>query len=244
LKNGYHQPKEIEPLPESPLILCDTSDASPTVTRPANRLSRKNYFHALCSIALARKVLNSAPKEMKEKSEPCIGIVTPYRAQAQLLQKLIKDAELQKQIQAGTVHRFQGLEFDVVIFDTVESHGMKPAKFISGTKDSDSIRLINVAVTRAKQKLIIVANRTYIQRTMPEKSTLRLAVKEASDAATVQSLDVVGIPFASFREKVRWQKPFVDDAMLVFNSANVEGEVLVLPAVKNNEDGDLVLEVN
>jgi len=77
----------------------------------------------MCCIALARKVLNAVP-EMYGKSEPSIGIVTPYRPQAQLLQKMIMDAGLQKQIQAGTVHRFQGLEFTVVIFDTVESSGL------------------------------------------------------------------------------------------------------------------------
>jgi AAA domain/PLD-like domain len=193
----------------------------------------------LCSIALARKVLNASP-EMKAKSEPSIGIVTPYHPQAQLLQKLIMDmdAGFQKQIQAGTVHRFQGLEFDVVIFDTVESPGLgkNSSEFISGLKGS---RLINVAVTRAKQKLFIVANRTYIQQKMPALSTLRQAMEEAAKVAIVPSLDVVGMSFDSFMEKVRQQKTFVEDTMLTFNSANLEKEVLVLPATKNREEDDI-----
>ncbi len=68
---------------------------------------------------------------------------------------------------------------------------------------------------------------------------MSLAVNKAADAVIVQSLNVEGMSFASFIETVRQQKPFVDDAMLTFNSANVEKGVLVLPSAKNREDGDL-----
>jgi len=43
LKNGNHRSEKIGPLPEYPLVLCDTSDASPSVTKPMNGGSRKNY---------------------------------------------------------------------------------------------------------------------------------------------------------------------------------------------------------
>ena len=50
------------------------------------------------------------PKRQVRKGEFRIGLVTPYRKQAQLLQQLVKDAGLTDVIRAGTVHRFQGLE--------------------------------------------------------------------------------------------------------------------------------------
>ncbi len=224
--------KPIEPLPAFPLILCDTQDASPVASAKGD--SRRNFYHALCSIALARKALNSVP-EIEKKSEPCIGIVTPYAPQAQLLQKLInEDANLKGQIRAGTVHRFQGLEFDVVIFDTVQSPGLGPGRFLSGSKNSASMRLINVAVTRPRQKLIIVANRNYIRRNMPG-STLYLAVEDAAKAAIVPSLNIVGMPFASFIKKVGEQKSLVDNVTLHLNSADIREDVLVIPPAKNEK---------
>ena len=220
--------KSIEPLQAHPLVLCDTYDASPTVTRPSNGRSRLNYYHALCSIALAKHALVSAP-ELKQKSERSIGIVTPYRPQAQLLQRMIKDAGLATQVQASTVHRFQGLEFDVVIFDTVESPGLKPGEFISGAEGSSSMRLINVAVTRPKQKLFIVANHHHIQQELPKNSTLHLAVKEASKSAVIHSLDIVGTPFSALMEKVHRPKASLQDALATLDS---QGELLVLQSAK------------
>ncbi|HEY4034333.1 MAG TPA: AAA domain-containing protein [Ktedonobacteraceae bacterium] len=112
LKNAHNisQLQTIEPLPAFPLILCDTHDASPIAMHPPSGSSRKNYYHALCCLAIARQVLKTLSTQ-ESISGPCIGIVTPYKAQARLLQSLIADAGLQKLLQAGTVHKFQGLEF-------------------------------------------------------------------------------------------------------------------------------------
>jgi hypothetical protein len=206
--------RKLAPLPESPLVLCDTHDASPTATRPPNGKSRKNYYHALCSIALARQILASAP-EMKQRTERSIGIVTPYRPQARLLQSLLKDEGLQNWVQAGTVHRFQGLEFDVVIFDTVESPGLPISQFISGSRGSNSMRLINVAVTRPRQKLFIVANLQYLrsmsrQGMLPSQATFYLTIEEAARAAILPSLDIAGTSFSTFIEKMRELAPGSD----------------------------------
>ncbi|PAF11649.1 hypothetical protein CHH61_26180, partial [Shouchella clausii] len=55
-----------------------------------------------------------------------IGYVTPYRAQAILMETLLSDlylTELQDaDIISATVHRFQGSERDVMLFDTVDSY--------------------------------------------------------------------------------------------------------------------------
>ena len=136
LKDAPNRPQtlNIEPLPAFPLVLCDTHDASPIAMRPPSG-SRKNYYHALCCLAIARQALKLFPPETA--SGPCIGIVTPYKPQARLLQSLIADAGLQNQLQAGTVHKFQGLEFEIVIFDTVESPGVKPSDFTAGSEGSE-----------------------------------------------------------------------------------------------------------
>lgn len=188
------------------LILCDTSDAFPIAEHPQSG-SRINAYHALCTIELARRVLNTLPSLSKEKQVQSgdfrIGIISPYKKQVSLLGRLVKDAGLEQIVRVGTVHRFQGLEAEVIIFDTVESRYLEPARdFIMGGRVTNAMRLVNVAVTRAKHKLIIVANKKYISQKFDENDTLRLAVEEAQQAGYICSIDVLSIP-ASTQGKIQ-----------------------------------------
>ncbi len=74
-----------------------------------------------------------------------IGIISPYRNQAALLRQIIDDPD----IETDTVHKFQGREKDVIIYCTVDD---------TVTDFSDNANLINVAVSRAKKKLFVVAS--------------------------------------------------------------------------------------
>lgn len=218
--------KKITPLPEEPLVLCNTQDAYPMATRPANNKSWKNYYHALCCVALARRALEERP-ELKG-AEPTVGIVTPYRAQAQLLQSLLGKSGLDKSVQAGTIHRFQGLEFDIIIFDTVESSGSYPGDFITGGDGSGSMRLLNVAVTRARQKLIIVANRRFIQGKFQPHSVVRQAIEMIPAGAVVSSLDVVGTPFSSLVANATAQRIVASTPASLVERVNYEQEDFLL----------------
>jgi DNA replication protein DnaC len=194
----------VEPLPGKALLLCDTSDANPFALKPEGG-SRINTYHTLCTFEIARRVLASLPPPKKplQVGEFRIGLVTPYRKQAELLQHLILDAGLKDLIRAGTVHRFQGLEAEVIIFDTVESPPLSPPEFTSGQLGSKAMRLVNVAVTRAQHKLIIVANSQYVQSNFNEQDTLRLAVQEAQRAGTIFSRDIFDIASTTSVEKSR-----------------------------------------
>lgn len=199
------QLSQVKPFPGKHLLLCNTSDASPTARIPKS--SRINIYHAFCGIAIARQVLLTLPEDHKQDGKQRIGIVTPYTKQSKLLQNLIIDAGLKEHVKVGTVHKFQGLEFDVVIFDTVESPTI-PSKrprfdFIAGGKDTEALRLVNVAVTRARHKLIVIANAKHIKTAcdkdghklfFPENSILRKAVEEAQKAGVINSLDLLGLP--------------------------------------------------
>lgn len=100
-----------------------------------------------------------------EKSqEQSVGIITPYAAQTRLIRAMILDYRLHEttEIACSTVHQFQGSERNVIIFDSVESYPSgKPGWLMSKDENSSLTRLINVAVTRAKGKLITVANRSF-----------------------------------------------------------------------------------
>jgi superfamily I DNA and/or RNA helicase len=159
-----HKPRpKIGPEPEYPVILYDTSDAERArAEQPVSRSSRFNRYHAEMSVRLAQLVLASMPE--KDRQLECIGIVTPYAAHREVLKDLVRGTELEILVRIGTVHAFQGLEFDALIFDLVESPGLAIAPFLKGGWGSEAMRLMNVAVTRARYKLLIVANMDYIHK--------------------------------------------------------------------------------
>ena len=86
-----------------------------------------------------------------------VGIISPYRAQVQYLKKLIKKYEFFKPyrrlISVNTVDGFQGQERDVILISLVRSNDEGQIGFL---KD---LRRINVAMTRARMKLIILGNK-------------------------------------------------------------------------------------
>ena len=152
-------------------MLYDSSGAERArAEQPASRSSRLNRYHAEVSVHLAQLVLESMPQESRKQE--CIGIVTPYAAHREVLKDLVRGTELETFARVGTVHAFQGLEFDAVIFDLVESPGLAIAPFLKGGWGSEAMRLMNVAVTRARHKLLIVANMEYI-RAEPQHFLLR-----------------------------------------------------------------------
>lgn len=74
-----------------------------------------------------------------------IGIITPYRNQVTTVKQVINDPK----IDVATIHKFQGREKEVIIFTTVDD---------IVTEFSDDSNLLNVAVSRAKQRFILVAS--------------------------------------------------------------------------------------
>lgn len=184
----------VQPMPGKALVLCDTSDARPVATRPKGGSSWVNFYHALCAVALARQIVDNlrAAEESGVLPRHRVGIVTPYKKQGQLIQRLIAADGLDARVRVGTVHRFQGLEFEAIIFDAVASPGLVDKNhFISGGPHSDAQRLVNVAVTRAQHKLVIIANRDHVHSSMPQDSTLALAVAEAQQSGVIKSANVL-----------------------------------------------------
>ncbi len=85
-----------------------------------------------------------------------VGVISPYRAQVQYLRQLIRrDDELRplrRLITVNTVDGFQGQERDVIIISLVRANDDGQIGFLS------DLRRMNVAITRARMKLIILGN--------------------------------------------------------------------------------------
>lgn len=100
-----------------------------------------------------------------------IGVITPYTGQVALLKALFSkkeyDMNFQDRVKIGTVHTFQGSECDVIIFDMVDSLRFEKGNTpyfgrIYGGEEGE--QLLNVAISRAKHKLIVVCDPECIKR--------------------------------------------------------------------------------
>lgn len=128
----------------------------------------KNIPLAFCDVPNDRSYeKNVAPLEAEEiiryaKENPAqkIGVITPFVKQKRLIEDLIKKHQL-KNISCGTVHAFQGDEKDVVLFSLALTNktNAKTYEWINSNKE-----LINVATSRAKEKLVLVASENEIER--------------------------------------------------------------------------------
>ncbi|HEY0609433.1 MAG TPA: C-terminal helicase domain-containing protein, partial [Chitinophaga sp.] len=87
---------------------------------------------------------------------PSIAIISPYRQQVQLLQELLPhSAALQlygHRISVNTIDSFQGQERDIVYISMARSNAEGKIGFLS------DIRRMNVAMTRARKKLVIIGD--------------------------------------------------------------------------------------
>ncbi|WP_327025751.1 DEAD/DEAH box helicase [Micromonospora sp. NBC_01739] len=142
------------------LLLLDTSRIGARTARKQGMSSRYNLMHA----QLVAGLLAQAGSELTS-----LGIISPFAAQARLLESLLPDSE-QEAWAASTVHRFQGGERDIVVYDTVDSGiGVRPLHrwFTEGESGGDGARLLNVAASRARDHLMVIAalDRMHRQRT-------------------------------------------------------------------------------
>lgn len=141
------------PLPGDVMSLVDLSGTYCAAYKNSDN-SRFNILSAIVSFGLA---LTSMDKENKD----AIGVITPYAAQARLINAMIKDnlGDNSKLIACATVHQFQGSQRNTIIFDSVESYPGNQAGYLMSKNENRSLeRLINVAITRAEGKFITVAH--------------------------------------------------------------------------------------
>ncbi|NLE44329.1 MAG: DUF559 domain-containing protein [Chloroflexi bacterium] len=109
----------------------------------------------------ARKVVAEIERLISQGYRGSIGVVSPFRAQANRIRDLVNQHDgLSSQIAsldflADTVHKFQGDERDVMIFSPVVSTGV--ADTALGFLRSNS-NLFNVAITRARAALVVVGD--------------------------------------------------------------------------------------
>ena len=119
----------------------------------------------------AEGVMNLLDEFYKDRqADYSIGIITPYKGQVALIKALKFERgypeEFNKRIKVGTIHTFQGSECDVIIYDMVDCDRHESGKTSRIGKiyaGNAGERLLNVAVSRARHKLIMVCDPSYIR---------------------------------------------------------------------------------
>ena len=107
-------------------------------------------YHGPIRYDSAEAIQYLIPELLKTLSPSDILILTPFRAQRTLIRIFLKNAKI-KNISVNTVHRSQGSERHTVIFDPV----LASNAFLTESQNPDARRLVNVALSRAKARLIL-----------------------------------------------------------------------------------------
>ena len=184
-----HDPVDIYLEDEVPVSFYNTANFSPYATIPGKQ-GRVNVYNAILAVKLAQKYyLNNLVKG--------IGIISPYRKQSNLISKLIRDLKLFDKITADVVHKFQGLEKDVIIFDITDGYNTKQYRIGANLRDqNESPYLFNVSFTRAKKKLIVIGDLNYLrtnQYQLPNKVKQMLGIITHSNNDDYEVVDSVSI---------------------------------------------------
>jgi hypothetical protein len=167
------------------LVLVDTSSLNPWCSRLSTG-GRFNIYSALVATTLAQKLIDHVNGDR-------IGIVTPYRAQSKLINKIAQDRGIVDSLRVNTVHSFQGGEEQVIILDCVEGPGAPKWSLLDDQRpNSDARLLLNVALTRAKSKIFLIAHKEYLFSSMNRQSVLlRIIHYFCDDGCTVSSEAIV-----------------------------------------------------
>jgi hypothetical protein len=176
---------ELSGLLDSPLVLVDTS------TRRISHAQRRNAHQSnevheavIHEIVRALQYDRVVPARNADLPPPGaaatdrLGVISPYRAQVTNLSTSLKYRFGEDFAGvADTVHRFQGSERPIIIFDTIAGAGRQAGKFYEGTQlSSTTCRLLNVGLSRARDHLIVIADVDFLRGSLPPDGPARTMI--------------------------------------------------------------------
>lgn len=139
-----------------PVEFIDTAGCGYQEKQDPETLSRWNEEEGELLIRLAEKLVEDIGVEEWLTQQFTFAIITPYRAQVDYLRKLAEGSAILEQLHPlftiNTVDAFQGQERDVIAISFVRSNDKSEVGFLG------DIRRTNVAMTRARKKLLLVGD--------------------------------------------------------------------------------------
>ncbi|HEY2665825.1 MAG TPA: AAA domain-containing protein, partial [Actinomycetota bacterium] len=162
-----------------PVVWIDTNEFGARGHSTATH-SRLNPLSAWLALQVALQMLGDGMES--------IGVVAPYRDQARLLRLLVRAAGVQHAVHTGTIHRFQGGERDAIILDLVDAAPLPPGVLF---RSDDGLRLLNVAITRARGKLVCLSDGTYLKRSSPSTPAWTILANLCRNASPLDPSEVI-----------------------------------------------------
>jgi SAM-dependent methyltransferase len=107
---------------------------------------------------------NSKPFSEKET----IGVITPFRNQIALIKQKLEESKIPnfEDITVDTVERYQGSQRDIIIFSFAINNPFQLDGIVNLNDDGTVDRKLNVALTRAKEQLILIGNDSYLSNNL------------------------------------------------------------------------------
>jgi len=147
---------EHEPLLFNPIEFIDTAGCGYNELLNLESLSTSNPDEAILLLKHLKLLIQQYEQNNQQQKKISIGIISPYKEQVQhITEKVLEDDFLKaytSQISIKTIDGFQGQERDVIYISLVRSNDNQEIGFLNDT------RRMNVALTRAKKKLVLIGD--------------------------------------------------------------------------------------
>jgi len=187
-------PGPVFPLGTKRLLYVDTGPLKPWASTRLGTYSRYNLLHAILARGLVAHLRREGYLPPPIEANKQLGVVTPYAAQTNLTKLLIDEVlDSAGSRYVSTVHRFQGNEKTTMLIDIPDSTGVQPSRFIRAAGvHEDGARLLNVALSRARERLILLADFEYLRRRVGGDSVIgRILKRFENDGEPLDVADVV-----------------------------------------------------
>lgn len=147
---------------DRPMMWVDTTDVDGREEFVGENFGRINRAEAELTLATLADYFDKIGRQRVLDESIDVGIISPYRAQVQLLRKMIRQSErlrpYRRLITVNTVDGFQGQERDIILISLVRDNDGGDIGFLR------DLRRMNVAITRARMKLIILGSAATMTR--------------------------------------------------------------------------------
>lgn len=172
-------------------IVVVTVDGLPEVIRTIHR-ERKQAGWWLIGALLARAL---AEHHNDAGARDAFGVVVPYVDQEAVTRAALDDSALARATPVGTAHRFQGRQFDTVLADLVEDGWGRIARANrhGSDYDTESVRLFNVAATRARSRLYVLVGRRPLEKDKNGPLAALRSMVETGQARRVDADSLLGM---------------------------------------------------
>jgi len=143
-------------------VFSDDTDISFKEQFVGESFGRINKAEAELTLLVLEQYFQKIGKQRILDERLDVGVISPYRAQVQYLRRLFKKKEFFKPyrslISVNTVDGFQGQERDIILISLVRANDEGQIGFLR------DLRRMNVAITRARMKLIILGDASTMTR--------------------------------------------------------------------------------